>query len=876
MTQTTLPVAGMTCDHCVHRVREALQQLPGVESAEVSLARHEAVIDHDSPEITRSRLVEAVQAAGYRVAVETHENGPSHSASGAGMPLVQLGTSFPQSDASEDSPSGAHRDTWDEAAQVTGSASPPGETIAPSKTSSAVAASVPLRLDVQGMHCASCVSRVESALGHVEGVQQAMVNLTTAQATVELDAPLAEDRSTVDHLIEQLIEAVRRAGYDASPAEARATSEDWTARLSRESSRWGRRLVVSLALLVGLVVLPRIGIVGVWLAASQWITATLLMSVVGWPYLHGAWKRLMSGSTSMDTLIALGTGTAYVAGTVACLQGGSRMYFTDAAMILSFITLGRYLEARAKGRASSAIRGLLNLSPPMALVMENGTPRQAEVQSVAIGQRVLIRPGAKVPLDARIVGGDSSLDESWLTGESVPVDKATGDEIFAGTINGGGSLEAEVVRASGQTTLDQVVELVRHAQETRPEIQRIADRVVAWFVPAVLIVALITLLVWGAAVGDWSAALQRCVAVLVVACPCALGLATPTAVLVGSGRGAESGILVKDAQALETAGRLTTVVLDKTGTITRGKREVVDVMPAEGVASYDLLSVAAAVEQLSDHPLAAAIVTEAHRWHVGPTMATDLKVIPRVGISATVAEQLALAGNEALMDSHAIALPKNFDDLEAHRQQGHTVILVAHGNRFLGGIAVADTVAPGSAEAVSRLKELGLNIVLLSGDHQTTAEAIAHEVGITRVMAEVSPADKADVIANLQAEGESVAMVGDGINDAPALAVADMGIAIGSGADVAIETADVVLTGGDLRLVPYAVALSRATLRTIHQNLVWAFGYNTLLIPLAAGVLAPLGITMPPAAAAAAMAASSVSVVLNSLLLRHKRLGSHA
>ncbi|MCL4194968.1 MAG: heavy metal translocating P-type ATPase, partial [Thermoguttaceae bacterium] len=578
-----------------------------------------------------------------------------------------------------------------------------------------------------------------------------------------------------------------------------------------------------------------------------------------------------------------GTGVAYAAGLVGLIEAATgagihvgrmgAMYFADAGLILTFITLGKYLEVRAKGRASSAIRKLLDLSPPEATVVREHETRQVPIAAVVVGETILIRPGEKVPLDARVTSGTSSVDESWLSGESMPVDKQTGDGVFAGTINGQGSLTAVVLKPAGESALAQVIELVRRAQESKTEIGRLADRVVAWFVPAVLAVALIALIAWGFGAGDWGHALSSVVAVLVVACPCALGLATPAAVIVGSGRGAENGILIKEARALEIAGQLTTVVLDKTGTVTLGKPVVTAIEPAEGITAAELLAEAAAAGRLSQHPLSAAVVAEAERRELRIPTAEDLEVVPGMGIRVRRDGRAVLIGNERLLGEAGFDVASWQAAINALRVRGQTPSLVAEDGRVLGLISVADAIAPHSREAIDRLKAMRLEVLLLSGDHHVAVEAVAAEVGIDQVRAEVRPDEKQTVIEELKRSGNVVAMVGDGINDAPALAAADLGVAIGSGSDVAIETADIVLVQQDLRAVVRAIVLSRATLRTIRQNLGWAFGYNILLIPLAAGVLVPwFGIQLPPAAAAAAMALSSVSVVTNSLLLRRRKL----
>ncbi len=733
-------------------------------------------------------------------------------------------------------------------------------------------------LDVQGMHCAGCASRVEKALCGAPGVRSARVNLVTNQASVEYDAAQVDPQG--------LVSAVAGGGYSAAVVPG---LEDLGSTLVenevREATAWRRRLVAGVVLLVPLVWLTHSGRPsGPALAWWQFALATPLQLYVGWPYFVGAWRRLRHGSTNMDSLIALGTGVAYLAGLNDLVRqvGGAAgsgalahgvMYFADAGMILTFITLGKFLEVKAKGRASQAIRRLLDLTSPEASVLRDEKPQRVPVRAVMVGETIVVRPGEKVPLDAEVLSGSSSVDQSWLTGESIPVEKRPGDEILAGTINGQGGLTARVLRPAGQTALAQVIELVRRAQESKTEVGRLADRVVAWFVPAVLLVAAAALLGWGLLAGDWSLALSSAVAVLVVACPCALGLATPTAVLVGSGRGAELGILIKEARALELAGRLTTVVLDKTGTVTLGRPKVTATEPCPGVATDELLAFAAAAERLSQHPLGAAVVAEAEARGIAIPAVQDLQVIPGQGVQARCEDRIILVGNERLMRDSWIDLDAQRETVRSMRRQGQTPLWVAVDGRRLGVVAVSDPLAPNSREGVEQLKSLGLDVQLLSGDNEITAGAVAAEVGIESVKAEVFPDQKQQVVHELQESGRVVAMVGDGINDAPALAAADLGIAIGSGADVAIEAADVVLVRQDLRGVARAIALSRATLRTIKQNLAWAFFYNVLLLPVAAGVLIPVfGLRLPPAAAAAAMAASSVSVVANSLFLRRRKL----
>ncbi len=708
---------------------------------------------------------------------------------------------------------------------------------------------------ISGMHCAACAQRVEHALRAVPGVHSARVNFALSQASVELDAPTPLDA---------LQAAVAAEGYGARPLDETRPLDEPFKQQAREARIWRVRFIVACVLL-----LPQLW--GHTLGMTVWfVLASLMQGYVGAPYLLGAWRRLLHRSANMDTLIALGTSAAYLAGVVAWVQGEMSMYWMDAGMILAFITLGKWLETLARGRSSDAIRSLIALAPATATLLRDGQPVTLALSDVGVGETLLVRPGDRVPLDATVTRGTSSVDQAWLTGEPLSVDKQPGDDLFAGTINGSGSLEARVTHAAGDTALARVVELVRRAQESKAPIERVADRVVGWFVPVVLLVAFLTVLGWSLIGGDFTQGLSAAVAVLVVACPCALGLATPTAVLVATGRGAEQGILIKDAAALEVVPQITTFILDKTGTVTRGAPQVVEVLPAPGITHNELLSTAAAVEQLSTHPLAKCVVSEARRTLSILPQARDLHVIAGKGLQATVMGRAVLVGNDKLLVAHQVTLEPFQSAIDAQRERGATPLLVARDGQYLGLISVADTVSPGSREAVAALKQLGAQVLLLSGDHRRSVEAVAREVGITVVHSEVLPDEKQQVVRTLQAQGEKVAMVGDGINDAPALAAAQVGIAMGHGADVAVEAAQIVLAGHDLRQLVRAVQLARGAFCIIRQNLFWAFAYNIVLIPLAAGVFVPwLHWRLPSALAAAAMAVSSVSVVLNSLRIRH-------
>ena len=749
-----------------------------------------------------------------------------------------------------------------------------------------------LDLPISGMHCAGCAGRIENALQGLAGVQQAQVNFATEKATVHFD-PAALDR----HAVSRAIEAVGYTVPDADPDDP--LDHERLARTA-EIRDLSRKFIVSLAL--GLPVM-----LGSMPALFPWTPAWLQQSYVllalatpvqfwvGWPFYQGTWAALKQKSADMSTLIALGTSAAYLySAAVTFLPGvfsrlgvGTHVYFDTAVMILALIVLGRLLEARARGQTSEAIRKLMGLQARTARVWRDGETVDIPVQDVAIGDLVLVRPGEKVPVDGAITEGHSTLDESMLTGESLPLDKAAGDPVFGATLNKTGSFTMRATRVGRDTVLAQIVRLVEEAQGSKAPIQRLADQVAAVFVPAVLGVALLTFaawLLWGPTPAI-AFALLNFVAVLIIACPCALGLATPTAIRVGTGKGAELGILFKSSPALETAHKLQAVVLDKTGTLTQGQPSVTDVAAHNGFTESEVLRLAASAEQASEHPVAQAIVAAARtpeiplplggvRGGLELEAAHDAEALPGQGMSATVGAQAVLIGNHALMQHAGVTLGKLDEIAERLAGDGKTPVFVALDRRAAGVIAVADTLKPHARDAVAALRELGLEVLMLTGDHRRSAQAVARQLGIDAVLAEVMPDQKAAQVKQLQAQGKRVAVVGDGINDAPALAQADVGIAIGTGTDVALAAADVTLVSGDVRGVAVAMQLSRRTLRTIRQNLFWAFIYNLMGIPIAAGVLYPVfGVLLNPAFAAAAMALSSVSVVCNSLRLRRFRPG---
>jgi copper-transporting P-type ATPase V len=713
---------------------------------------------------------------------------------------------------------------------------------------------------VEGMTCGSCAARVQRVLAKTEGVADAEVNFATGQAHVTLDRPVP----AVD-----LQARVEKIGYGLTPLADTPQAGDDPQERARRS--WLRRVLLVAPAAVFAVVTMLAG--PTRMADWRWrlallAVATLVQFGVGWPFLREAARRARRRTANMDTLIAVGTLAAYGYSVVQLLAGGMELYFETAILLIAFLTLGRYLEARARGRAGQAIRALLELDAKQARVLRDGAEVMVPVERVTVGELLRVRPGEKVPVDGEVLEGSSAVDESMLTGESVPVDKVPGDRVAGATVNTSGVLTVRATAVGADTALAQIVRLVEQAQAGKGQLQRLADRISAVFVPVVMAVAALTFTGWTLAGGDPVEGLVAAVAVLIIACPCALGLATPTAIMVGTGRGAELGILIKGVEVLERTRRITTVVVDKTGTLTRGQMALTDVVAAEGVDQAELLRLAGAVEADSEHPIGAAIAAGA-RQRVDPLAgAQRFRAVAGQGVRAEVPTGdgppvTVWVGRRKLAADAGLLVPQAMEAAaERLEQQGKTAVLAGWQGEVRGVLAVADTLKDGAGELVGGLHAMGLEVAMLTGDNAATAQAIAAEVGADRVMAEVLPADKVSEIARLQADGEVVAMVGDGVNDAPALVQADLGIAIGSGTDVAVQASDLTLLRGDLQGVATAIALSRRTYRTIVQNLLWAFGYNTAAIPLAAAGL------LDPVIAGAAMALSSVSVVTNSLRLR--------
>ncbi len=820
--EISLPVQGMTCASCVAHVEQALGEVAGVEHVAVNLATERATLAYDAERTGLAALAQAVRDSGYDVPQET------------------------------------------------------------------------LVLPIAGMTCASCVNHVEEALREVTGVLSAAVNLATERATITY-IPGAVEKG-------RLVQAVRDAGYDVVDLEALAQEEeDEESRKMRLARRrmwiaWAFTIPIALLMLPEMLWMEQIMhlagpyamAVDVAMAAAMIVLALPALFWAGWQTYRSAWSSLIHGSANMDVLIAMGTLASLLTGPVALLSlllTGKALianYAGVSAMIMAFHLTGRYVEASAKGRASQAIRRLLELGARTANVLVDGVERAVPIEAVQVGDTMVVRPGERVPTDGTIVEGESALDESMVTGESMPVNKRPGDEVIGATINQDGLLKVRATRIGRDTFLAQVIRLVEQAQGTKVPIQAFADRVTARFVPVVIGVALLTLLAWlifpqaVGVVGRWAQsflpwvtpelgvvtlAIFATVAVLVIACPCALGLATPTAIMVGSGMGAQNGILIRSGEAIQALKDLRVIILDKTGTLTKGRPEVTDVVPLAGTAE-DLLRWAASAEQGSEHPLGRAVVERARAERLELSAPANFQAQRGRGVQAVVDDQAVLVGSARFLDGAGVD-PLPLREVQARLEgEARTVMLVAVGGRLLGAIALADTLKEDTVAAVAELERMGIRTVMLTGDNRRTAEAIARQAGISRVIAEVLPEGKVAEVRRLQEEGGLVAMVGDGINDAPALTQADVGMAIGTGTDIAIEAADITLVRGDLSGVIRAINLSRATFRKIVQNLFWAFFYNVVMIPLAV-----LGL-MHPVLAEIAMATSSITVVSNANLLR--------
>ncbi len=805
LEQIDLPIRGMSCASCVERIETGVAKLEGIQEISVNFAAEKAAIRYDPSLVSMRRVVQEIAHLGYDTSTK--------------------------------------------------------EVVIP----------------IRGMHCASCVQTIERQLRSLPGVLEAAVNFGTEKATVRFLPSL--------HSVSDLAQTIRDIGYEPVEVTEETTAVDYEKKAREQEIRTlGLKTLIGALLSIPLM----LGSFPEWFPwLPAWLTQHVVLFLlttpvhiwVGWQFHVGFWKALNHKTADMNTLVSIGTNAGYLysvlvtfAPTLFAPEGlATGVYFETVVILHTLIILGRFLEARAKGRTSEAIKKLIGLQAKTARVVRDGHKVDIPVEEVQVGDIVIVRPGEKIPVDGIVREGASAVDESMLTGESLPVEKRPGSEVFGATLNKTGAFRFEATKVGTETALAQIIKLVEAAQGSKPPIQKLADRIAGVFVPIVILIALVSFGVWY----FWGPqpaiifALSNFMAVLLIACPCAIGLAAPTAVMVGIGKGAEHGILFRGAEALELASKLTTIVLDKTGTLTKGEPSVTDIIPRNGIEAQELLRYAASAEKGSEHPVGEAIVKRAGAEGLSLEPTESFEAIPGHGIEAKVAGRALLLGNRKLMRERGVLLNGLEKEAVGLADEGKTLMFVAWDGQAVGIIAVADTLKPHSKEAVEALHRLGLTVVMITGDNRRTAEAIARQVGIDHVLAEVLPQDKAQEVQRLQAEREVVAMVGDGINDAPALAQAEVGIAIGTGTDVAIEASDTTLITGDLRGIVTAIALSKRTMRTMKQNFFWAFIYNTALIPVAAGILYPVaGILMSPVLAGAAMALSSVSVVSNSLRLR--------
>ena len=811
MENKVFSIDGMTCASCAQTVEKAAQKLPGVKTANVNLATEKMNIQFDSSALTEADIQKAVADAGY----------------------------------------------------------------------TAISNTVKKTFNIEGMTCASCAQTIEKATQKLRGVNLSSVNLATEKLVVEYDPGMVN--------LTDIIKAVMDSGYEAHEevATADTVDQDKGKKQKEIKSLWNRFLISALFtapllyIAMGhLVNAPLPDFINPMMNPEAFaivqLVLTLPVVVVNSKIYRNGFKALSKGHPNMDSLISLGTSAAFLYGvfaTVMIFRGevayANELYYETAAVILALIVLGKYLETLTKGKTSEAIKKLMGLAPKTALVVRNGKESEISIDEVVVGDIIVVRPGGKMPVDGVVIEGLTSVDESMLTGESIPVEKSVGDAIIGASINKNGTIRYKATKVGKDTALSQIIKLVEDAQGSKAPIAKMADIISGYFVPIVIAIAILSAIAWYFAGQTGVFALTIAISVLVIACPCALGLATPTAIMIGTGKGAEHGVLFKSGTALETTHKLNTIVFDKTGTITEGKPKVTDIITAEGISETELLTLSASAEKGSEHPLGEAIVNSAEEKGLAFLKTETFNAIPGHGIEVTINGQHLLLGNKKLMDERHIGLGNLASASDALASQGKTPMYIAKDGKIAGIIAVADTVKESSLRAIKKLHKMGIEVAMITGDNKRTAEAIAKQVGIDRVLSEVLPEDKANEVKKLQDEGKKVGMVGDGINDAPALAQADVGIAIGSGTDVAIESADVVLMRSDLMDVPTAVELSKSTIRNIKENLFWAFAYNIFGIPFAMGVVYAFGgPLLSPVIAAAAMSFSSISVLLNALRLK--------
>ena len=815
MENQVLSIRGMTCAACAQRIEKTVRKLPGISQASVNLASEKLFVEYKEQSLPLTAIKEAVSRIGYEIVEKT------------------------------------------DASKVT--------------------------IPIGGMTCASCAQRIEKVIGKLDGIESVSVNLATEKATVTYH-PQAVRLSVVKQAIEKI-------GYNVLEAVKTDAVDEDKARKQKEIIILRTKFIVaalfSLPLLY-IAMAPMIAFVRLpfprgldpmnypLIYALLQLLLVMPVIAVGYRFYTVGFKALLQRSPNMDSLIAIGTTAAvlfslYNTWQIASGRFGAveSLYFETAGVIIALILLGKTLEAVSKGRTSEAIKKLMGLAPKTAIIIQNGEEKEIPIDEVEIGDVIVVKPGSKIPVDGTVLEGHTAIDESMLTGESMPVDKKAGDSVYAASLNANGTIRFQADRIGSDTALARIIKLVEDAQGSKAPIAKMADIVSSYFVPIVFLIALLAGIAWFIATRDVEFSLSIFISVLVIACPCALGLATPTAIMVGTGKGAENGILIKGGEALETAHKISTIVFDKTGTITQGKPSVTDVLTTQNIQAEYLLQITAAAEMGSEHPLGQSIVLHAQEKGLELPVVTSFEAIPGRGIQAEISKVAVLAGNRKLMDDRGISMAELEEASDRLASEGKTPMYVALDGQLAGIIAVADIVKTSSKAAIESLHKMGIEVVMITGDNQKTAAAIARQVGIDRVLAEVLPQDKSNEVKKLQNEGRKVAMVGDGINDAPALAQADIGIAIGSGTDVAMESADIVLMRSDLMDVPTAIDLSKKTIRNIKQNLFWAFGYNVIGIPIAAGVLHLFGgPLLNPIFAAAAMSLSSVSVLTNALRLK--------
>ena len=812
MEAKTFDIEGMTCASCAQTVEKAAGKLSGVSKATVNLATEKLSVEYDESQLSEKEIQKAVADAGYEALSNNQQR----------------------------------------------------------------------TFDIEGMTCASCAQTIEKATNKLNGVAKATVNLATEKMTVDFDPTIVN--------ISDITKTVADAGYEAIEQidTTDSVDKDREKKQKHIKEMW-QRFWISAVFTVPLLYIAMGHMVGMPLPMfldpmmhpDTFAIAQLILTIpvvyLGRSFFIVGFKALFKGHPNMDSLVALGTSAAVLYslyGTVMIIAGNHdftmALYYESAAVILTLITLGKYFEAVSKGKTSEAIKKLMGLAPKNARILRNDEEIEVPVDSVQLNDIIVVRPGEKIPVDGLVTEGSTSVDESMLTGESIPVEKKAGDNVIGASINKNGSFRFKATKVGKDTALSQIIKLVEDAQGSKAPIAKMADKISGVFVPIVIVLAILAGLAWYfLGQESWIFALTITISVLVIACPCALGLATPTAIMVGTGKGAENGVLIKSGDALETTHKIQTIVFDKTGTITEGKPKVTDIVTADFITEEELLRLAASAEKGSEHPLGEAIVNGAEEKQLTLASTEAFEAIPGHGIEVTIEGSRLLLGNKKLMDDQKITLENLSAVSDQLAEQGKTPMYIAKDGKIAGIIAVADTIKPNSIPAIKKLHQMGIEVAMITGDNKRTAQAIAKQVGIDRVLSEVLPEDKANEVMKLQKEGKKVAMVGDGINDAPALAQADIGIAIGSGTDVAMESADIVLMRSDLMDVPTAVELSKATIKNIKENLFWAFAYNTLGIPVAMGLLHVFGgPLLNPMIAGAAMSFSSVSVLLNALRLK--------